>query len=234
MKISIIIPVYNEEKTILNVLNELKHLVFSKLEKEVIVVDDGSTDRTKTILEKNKNLFNKLVSFDLNKGKGAAVKAGLEISSGDYVVFHDADLEYEPRDLLKFEEIFIKFDADGIIGSRFNYDKYTRSHSILNKIANFILTFFFNSLFNTTFTDVYSCYFAFKKKLLDFKLLKSNGFEQHAEILTKVIKNGKKFYEVPINYNGRNYSEGKKIKYYHFFTVIIQIFIGRFRWRIDL
>lgn len=229
MKISIIIPVYNEEKTILNVLNELKHLVFSKLEKEVIVVDDGSTDRTKTILEKNKNLFNKLVSFDLNKGKGAAVKAGLEISSGDYVVFHDADLEYEPRDLLKFEEIFIKFDADGIIGSRFNYDKYTRSHSILNKIANFILTFFFNSLFNTTFTDVYSCYFAFKKKLLDFKLLKSNGFEQHAEILTKVIKNGKKFYEVPINYNGRNYSEGKKIKYYHFFTVIIQIFIGRFR-----
>ena len=234
MKISIIIPVYNEEKTILNVLNELKHLVFSKLEKEVIVVDDGSTDRTKTILEKNKNLFNKLISFDLNKGKGAAVKAGLEISSGDYVVFHDADLEYEPRDLLKFEEIFIKFDADGIIGSRFNYDKYTRSHSILNKIANFILTFFFNSLFNTTFTDVYSCYFAFKKKLLDFKLLKSNGFEQHAEILTKVIKNGKKFYEVPINYNGRNYSEGKKIKYYHFFTVIIQIFIGRFRWRIDL
>ena len=229
MKISIIIPVYNEEKTILNVLNELKHLVFSKLEKEVIVVDDGSTDRTKTILEKNKNLFNKLISFDLNKGKGAAVKAGLEISSGDYVVFHDADLEYEPRDLLKFEEIFIKFDADGIIGSRFNYDKYTRSHSILNKIANFILTFFFNSLFNTTFTDVYSCYFAFKKKLLDFKLLKSNGFEQHAEILTKVIKNGKKFYEVPINYNGRNYSEGKKIKYYHFFTVIIQIFIGRFR-----
>ena len=234
MKISIIIPVYNEEKTILNVLNELKHLVFSKLEKEVIVVDDGWTDRTKTILEKNKNLFNKLISFDLNKGKGAAVKAGLEISSGDYVVFHDADLEYEPRDLLKFEEIFIKFDADGIIGSRFNYDKYTRSHSILNKIANFILTFFFNSLFNTTFTDVYSCYFAFKKKLLDFKLLKSNGFEQHAEILTKVIKNGKKFYEVPINYNGRNYSEGKKIKYYHFFTVIIQIFIGRFRWRIDL
>lgn len=229
MKISIIIPVYNEEKTILDVLNELKHLAFSKLEKEVIVVDDGSTDRTKTILEKNKNLFNKLISFDLNKGKGAAVKAGLEISSGDYVVFHDADLEYEPRDLLKFEEIFIKFDADGIIGSRFNYDKYTRSHSILNKIANFILTFFFNSLFNTTFTDVYSCYFAFKKKLLDFKLLKSNGFEQHAEILTRVIKNGKKFYEVPINYNGRNYSEGKKIKYYHFFTVIIQIFIGRFR-----
>ena len=229
MKISIIIPVYNEEKTILNVLNEIHNLKFSKFEKEVVIVDDGSTDRTKAILAKNNNVYNKHISFDLNKGKGAAVKAGLEISSGDYIVFHDADLEYEPKDLLKFEDLFIKFNADGIIGSRFNYDKYTRSHSILNKIANFILTFFFNALFNTTFTDIYSCYFAFKRELLDFKQLRSKGFEQHAEILCKVIKNGKNFYEVPINYNGRNYSEGKKIKFYHFFSVILQIFIGRFR-----
>ena len=229
MKISIIIPVYNEEKTILHVLNEINNLRFSKFEKEVIIVDDGSTDSTKAILEKNKNVFDKHISFDLNKGKGAAVKAGLEISSGDYIVFHDADLEYESKDLLKFEDLFIKFNADGIIGSRFNYDKYTRSHSILNKINNLILIFFFNSLFNTTFTDIYSCYFAFKKELLDFKQLKSNGFEQHAEILCKVIKSGKKFYEVPINYNGRNYSEGKKIKFYHFFSVIVQIFIGRLR-----
>ena len=116
---------------------------FSKFEKEVIIVDDGSTDRTKQ-LTKNNSLYNKHISFDLNKGKGAAVKVGLEISSGDYIVFHDADLEYEPKDLLKFEDLFIKFNADGIIGSRFNYDKYTRSHSILNKIANLILTFFFN------------------------------------------------------------------------------------------
>ena len=142
MKISIIIPVYNEEKTILHVLNEINNLRFSKFEKEVIIVDDGSTDSTKAILEKNKNVFDKHISFDLNKGKGAAVKAGLEISSGDYIVFHDADLEYESKDLLKFEDLFIKFNADGIIGSRFNYDKYTRSHSILNKIANLILTFF--------------------------------------------------------------------------------------------
>ena len=119
------------------------------------------------------------------------------------------------------------FDADGIIGSRFVYSSYTRSHNILNKIGNIILTFTFNLLYNTTFTDIYSCYFSFKKSLLNINELRTNGFDQHAEILCKVIKNGKKFYEVPINYNGRNASEGKKIKFHHFFLVLFEIIRGR-------
>ncbi len=229
MIFSIIIPVYNEEKTILKILEKLKRLEFSSFEKEVVVIDDGSTDNTKKILDENKNLYNQLYYNNKNEGKGSAVKIGLQKCVGEYVVFQDADLEYDPIDLLKFEEVFIKFKADGIIGSRFSYDKYIRSHSILNKIANFFLTLFFNILYNTTFTDVYSCYFAFDKKLLNVNDLKINGFAQHAEILSKVIKKGLKFYEVPINYDGRNFSEGKKIKFYHFFPVLFEMFFGRFK-----
>ena len=144
MIFTIIVPVYNEEKTLLNVLNNLSNLKFKSFKKELIIVDDGSTDETKKILNDNKNLYDKLLTSDLNQGKGAAVKLGLVNSNGEYIVFHDADLEYDPLDLLKFEDVFLKFNADGIIGSRFRYDKFTRSHSILNKFANFILTFVFN------------------------------------------------------------------------------------------
>ena len=138
-------------------------------------------------------------------------------------------MEYDPKDFSKFIDLINNQNVDGIIGSRFVYSGFTRSHSFLNKIGNHILTFIFNALYNTTFTDIYSCYFAFKKNLLNIKDLHSSGFEQHAEILCKVIKKGDKFYEVPISYNGRNYSEGKKIKSYHLIPVLYQIIIGRFR-----
>ena len=230
MKIfSIIVPVFNEEKTILEILKNLKDLNFTNYKKEIIIVDDGSTDNTKRILNQNKEMYDSLYSNDFNKGKGAAVILGLKNSNGTYAVIQDADLEYDPQDLIKFEKVFQKFDADGIIGSRFSYDKYTRSHSILNKFANFLLTLFFNILYNTTFTDIYSCYFAFKKNLLNIDNLKVDGFAQHAEILTSVIKKGTKFYEVPINYDGRSFEEGKKIKFYHFVPVVFQIFIGKFK-----
>ena len=149
-------------------------------------------------------------------------------ASGTHIIFQDSDFEYDPADFTKFEKIFSKFDADGIIGSRFIYSDYTRSHNILNKIGNKILSFIFNILYNTTFTDIYSCYFAFKKSLLDPEQLRTLGFEQHAEILCKVIKRGNKFYEVPISYNGRDASEGKKIKPHHFFLVLFEIIRGRF------
>ena len=227
MIISIIVPVYNEEKTIIKILEKIKQNSSDSIKYEVIVVDDGSTDQTNKLLEDNKHLFNKLLLNETNKGKGFSVKKGISNATGTHIIFQDADLEYDPADIKKFEKIFLNFDADGIIGSRFVYSNYTRSHNILNKIANFFLTFIFNLLYNSTFTDVYSCYFAFKKDLLNANELRTEGFEQHAEILCKVIKRGSKFYEVPINYNGRDASEGKKIKPYHFFLVLYEIIRGR-------
>ena len=228
MILSIIIPAFNEEKTIIQILKKISKNSTDKVKYEIIVIDDGSTDQTKKLLEDNKNLYNKLLVNDYNKGKGYSVKRGIENSTGSHIIFQDADLEYDPADFKKFEKIFLEFDADGIIGSRFVYSDYTRSHNILNKIGNHILTLFFNILYNTTFTDIYSCYFAFKKDKINVNLLKTEGFEQHAEILCQVIKNGNKFYEVPISYNGRNASEGKKIKAHHFFIVLYQIFKQRF------
>jgi len=228
MILSIIIPVYNEEKTIITILEKIKQNASNLIKYEVIVVDDGSTDQTNQLLKDNKQLFNKLLINETNKGKGFSVKKGLSNASGTHIIFQDADLEYDPADFKKFEKIFLDFEADGIIGSRFVYSNYTRSHNILNKIANTFLTFVFNLLYNSTFTDVYSCYFAFKKDLLNVNELRTEGFEQHAEILCKVIKKGNKFYEVPINYNGRDASEGKKIKYHHFFLVLYEIIRGRF------
>jgi len=228
MILSIIIPVYNEEKTIIKILKKIKKNSSNLVKYEIIVINDGSTDNTKKLLEDNKELYDKLLINEKNKGKGFSVKKGITNASGSHVIFQDADLEYDPSEYIKFEKIFTEFDADGIIGSRFVYSNYTRSHNILNKIGNTILTLVFNLLYNTTFTDIYSCYFAFKKNLVDANMLETEGFEQHAEILCKVIKKGNKFYEVPISYNGRNASEGKKIRAYHFFIVLYQIIKRRF------
>ena len=227
MILSIIVPVYNEEKTVIDVLNKIKSNSSNLFKYEIIVIDDGSTDQSRKLLEDNKHLYDKLLVNESNKGKGFSVKKGLLNTSGTHIIFQDADLEYDPADFKKFEKIFSDFDADGIIGSRFIYSNYTRSHNILNKIANTFLTFIFNLLYNSTFTDVYSCYFAFKKDLLNINKLRTEGFEQHAEILCKVIKKGSKFYEVPISYNGRDASEGKKIKPHHFFLVLFEIIRGR-------
>ena len=228
MILSIIIPVYNEERTVIEILKKIKNNSSSLFKYEIIVIDDGSTDQSKKLLENNKHLFDKLLVNETNKGKGFSIKKGILHASGTHIIFQDADLEYEPADYKKFEKIFINFDADGIVGSRFIYSDYSRSYNILNKFGNIILTLVFNLLYNTTFTDIYSCYFAFKKELLDANELRSEGFDQHAEILCKVIKKGNKFYEVPINYNGRSHAEGKKIRAHHFFSVLLQIIRRRF------
>ena len=227
MILSIIIPTYNEEKSIIQVLEKIKNNSSNLFKYEVIVIDDGSTDGSKKLLENNKNLYSKLLINETNKGKGFSVKRGILSSSGTHIIFQDADFEYDPSEFIKFEKIFVDFDADGIIGSRFVYANYTRSHNILNKFGNKLITLIFNLLYNTTFTDIYSCYFAFKKNLIDGESLRTEGFEQHAEILCKVMKKGNKFFEVPISYNGRSYKEGKKIRPHHFFIILYQIFRER-------
>ena len=225
--ISIIVPVFNEEKTILKVLEKLSEIKKWGYSFEVIVVNDGSKDNTYQILSENSSLIDKQIDNKTNYGKGYSVKKALEIADGKYIIFQDADLEYDPSDFIKFFKLLDKLDPDLIIGSRFVYAEYTRSHYFFNKLGNILITFLFNLIYNTTFTDIYSCYACFKRELLEVELLKSEGFEQHAEILCKIVLKGKKFYEVPINYNGRSHEEGKKIKFYHIFPVIFQIIKGR-------
>jgi glycosyltransferase involved in cell wall biosynthesis len=227
-KLSILIPVYNEEKTLLNILKRINECKIDNFDFETIIINDGSDDNTFNVIKENSDLYDKVINLDKNRGKGYAVKSGLKIATGDYVIFQDADLEYDPKDFIKFTNLINKFSVDVIIGSRFNYSDYTRSHNIANKFGNYILTLFFNLLYNTTFTDIYSCYLAFRRDILDVDKLKTDGFEQHAEILCKIVKKSDRFYEVPINYNGRSAKEGKKIKFYHFFSVIYRILIERF------
>ena len=228
-KLSVIVPVYNEEKTIITTLKRIEETKDDRVEYEIIVINDGSKDNTLELLKSNNNLYQHLIDGKQNFGKGYAVKKGLELSTGDYVIFQDGDLEYDPEDFSKFIDVIQKFQADIVIGSRFNYNKYTRSFNILNKLGNYALTFFFNILYNTTFTDIYCCYLCFKKHLLDCQNLKTIGFEQHAEILCKLVKNGKKSFEVSVNYNGRTKNEGKKIKFYHMLPVLLRILIERIK-----
>ena len=227
--LTIIIPIFNEEKTLLKVLENVEKFKKNLPAIEVIAVNDGSTDNSLKILNENRHLYDSLINNSFNKGKGSAARDALEVAKGKYITFQDADLEYDPKDLNKFLKVIEKFEPDLIIGSRFKYSDYTRSHLFINRIGNFLITLLFNIFYQTTFTDIYSCYICFKNKLLNHEQLKTNGFEQQAEILCKIVKNGKIFFEVPINYNGRSHEEGKKIKFYHIFYVIYQIIIGKFK-----
>ena len=162
--VSIIVPLFNEEKTILSVLNKLSEVKKKFNDIQIIVINDGSTDNSVKILEDNKNLYDDIINNSTNRGKGNAVKKGIELAKGDYITFQDADLEYDPNDFFKFFKLIENFSPDLIIGSRLNYSDYTRSHNIFNKFGNYMITLLFNILYNTTFTDVYSCYACFKKK----------------------------------------------------------------------
>ena len=227
IRLSIIVPVFNEEKTILSILQKMSVLK-NDAEIEIIIINDGSTDNTQKILEKNTKLYTKLINLSKNSGKGKAVIEGLKSANFEYVVFQDADLEYDPFDLKMFLTKIEKYNADLVIGSRF----IGNQRSVLNfwhMVGNKFITILFNILNNTTFSDIYCCYIVYKKNNLMVEKLKSFKWGQHAEILTFLMKNSKKIYEIGINYDARRYDEGKKIRYYHVFSVVYWILITRFK-----
>lgn len=226
-KVSIIIPCYNEEKTILEILRRVNQQKVKDINFEVIVIDDGSKDKTRELLDSNPNLYSKFIKMPKNGGKGAAVKAGLQEASGDYILFQDADLEYDPKEYETLLYPVTEFNVDVVIGSRFISPRYTRVAYFWHKLGNNFITLMFNLFNNTTFTDIYSCYLLYRKDLVDASKLKTLGWEQQAEILTKAVKKGRVFYEVPISYHGRSYDEGKKIRAHHVISVLWAIF--RFR-----
>ncbi len=227
LKISVIIPAYNEEKTIIPLLESVNAQNNDDVELEVVVIDDGSKDRTVGLLNERPDLYATLVRLAQNRGKGGAVKAGLEKATGDYILFQDADLEYSPADYASLFLPIAKFDADIVMGSRLTAPPYTRVHYFWHKVGNRLITFFFNILNNTTFTDVYSGYLVYRRSLVDSERLRSEGWEQQAEILSKAVRSARAIYEVPISYRGRTYSEGKKIKGYHVFRILYKMLSER-------
>ena len=192
MNLSIIIPIYNEEKTILEILNKINEL--KKLcNLEIIVVNDGSIDNSTKIITKNSQLYSKFIDLKNNYGKGKAVIEGLKNCSSEYVLVQDADLEYDPNDIVSFIEENNNHNYDIIMGSRFIGNKRTVLH-FWHMLGNKFITFLFNFLNNTTFSDIYCCYLMFKIELIDIKKLKCNGWGQQAEILTYAVnKKAKNF-----------------------------------------
>ena len=223
MKISVIIPTFNEEHTIIELLKRVNKQSYESSDLEVIVIDDCSTDNSKRLLKENPNLYNKLILLDKNLGKGGAVREGLLNATGEYILFQDADLEYNPKDYKKIFNIIHEHKADVIIGSRFLSPEYTRVHYFYHKVGNRVITFLFNLLYNTTFTDIYSCYLSFKRELIQPNNLKSNSWSQQAEILATAVKSSSIYYEVPISYSGRTFEDGKKIKARHTLSVVWMI-----------
>ena len=227
INLSIIIPVYNEENTLLDVLKNLKKLKnFCNL--EIIVVNDGSTDKTSKIIEDNKELFTKSINLNKNLGKGKAVIEGLKNCNLDYVLVQDADLEYDPLDIKEFIFQIENFKFDIILGSRF----ISNNRTVLNfwhMVGNKFISLLFNIINNTTFSDIYCCYFMFKRNDVEVNNLKSFGWGQQAEILTFVTNKNSKIFEIGVRYHGRSYAEGKKIKYYDVFSVIYWIIITKIR-----
>ena len=227
IKLSIIVPAFNEENSIIKILKKVADVEIEGVNREVIVIDDCSTDKTLNLLEKNKYLYDLLIKLPKNSGKGEAVKKGLMKASGNYVLFQDADLEYDPRDYKKLLEPVLLFNADLVIGSRFLASQLTRVCYFWHKVGNKFITFLFNIMNNTTFTDIYSCYIIYKADLINPNNLLTSGWEQHAEILSTVVSKSSSFYEVPVNYYGRTYEEGKKIRPHNAIKVLLTIVLKR-------
>ena len=228
MRLSIIVPAYNEASTIVTLLKRIADHPVAGVSFEVIVIDDGSKDRTVALLHENPGLYTHLIERPQNGGKGAAVKDGLTKATGDYVLFQDADLEYDPAEYEKLVRPVIGQEADVVIGSRVLAPPFVRVHYFWHLVGNRFLTLFFNLLYNLTFTDIYSCYLLYRRDLIDPSRLRSLGWDQHAEILCTVARGGQRIYEVPVSYAGRSYAEGKKIRGWHALMVIWMIFRKRF------
>ena len=214
-KVSIIIPCYNEKKTIKEILKKiyqsLKNYEISKY--EIIIVDDFSNDGTKEILEdliKKENV--KIFFHDTNLGKGAAIHTALRYITGEIIIIQDADLEYDPFDYDKLLIPFFETNADVVYGSRFlGGGKYVRIHFFWHYFANKILTFMCNLFTNLNLSDMETGYKVFKSSALKSINLKEKSFSFEPEVTIKLAKKKYKFFEVPITYNGRSYEDGKKI-----------------------
>ena len=214
MRLSIIIPAYNEKDTMKRVVQKVMGVQIDlpeNVEKEIIIVDDCSSDGTRQIVQELKNKYADLITIfhDRNEGKGASIRDALQIAKGDYVIIQDADLEYDPNEYAKLLAPVLDGKAIVVYGSRFTGEH--RNMFFWHYLGNKFLTLTTGVLYNTTLTDMETCYKLIKKDILDGFVIKSNRFEFEPEITAKILKRGIRIYEVPISYVGREYNEGKKI-----------------------
>ena len=227
MKLSIIIPCYNEQKTISFILDKVRNL--KDYDKEIIVVDDCSTDGTKEILKKLENSIEiKILYNDENRGKGYCIKKGIDSSTGSVLIIQDADLEYDPNDIPKLINPIKDGNADVVYGSRFAGSEEKRVLFYWHSLGNKFLTTLSNMFTNLNLTDMECCYKAFKSKIIKDINLKENRFGFEPEITAKISKKDIQIYEVGIKYFGRKYSEGKKITWVDGFRAIYCIIFYSF------
>ncbi|MBI2995640.1 MAG: glycosyltransferase family 2 protein [Candidatus Melainabacteria bacterium] len=229
MKLSIIVPVYNEGKYLCEVLKKIIDAKLpSNIKKEIIVINDGSTDNTLEIIKEftSKNLI-RAFNLSRNSGKGSAVRIGIKSATGDIILIQDGDLEYNPNEYINVIEPILNGESQVVYGSRFLGD--IKKMRLINKIGSRILNFLTSLSYRTKITDQCTAYKAFKSELIKNLDLKSKGFEFCSEVTNKLLKNGIKIKEVPITYSARSFKEGKKCNgWMVFFAALYYMFHHRF------
>ena len=226
MLLSVIMPVYNEARTIDEII---RRVMAVNIPKELIIVDDGSTDGTREklrVLPPAEGL--RVIFHERNQGKGAAVRTGLAAAKGDVMVIQDADLEYDPVEFHELLRPILRGDADVVFGSRLSGGRPQRMYLFWHKVANKFLCLVLNVLYNTTLTDMETCYKMFTRPVLEGLRLRSNGFDIEPEITAKIFKRDWRVYEIPISYFGRTYKEGKKIRFADGLIALWTLFKYRF------
>jgi glycosyltransferase involved in cell wall biosynthesis len=226
-KLSIIVPVYNERTTVVEVLRRMRAVELPDgIDREIIVVDDGSSDGTRDVLRQLGDSTVRILLHDGNRGKGAAVRTGIQVASGDYVLIQDADLEYDPEDWPTLINPVLRGRARVVYGSRFTGER--RNMLFLHWVGNRMLSLVTNVLYNTTLSDMETCYKLVDRSLLMELGLRSDRFDIEPEITAKILKRRIRIYEVPISYTGREFDEGKKITWRDGFAALWTLVKFRF------
>jgi glycosyltransferase involved in cell wall biosynthesis len=212
-RISILIPVFNEAKTVRDLLAQVDTAPAAGLEKELIIVDDGSTDGTREILDRLDGLQTpfRVIFHGRNMGKGAAIRTALTYATGDVILIQDADLEYDPRDYEELLDPLLRGRADVVYGSRLRGGKPVRDFSLLYLWGNKFVTFMTNALYGAALTDMETGYKVFRADVIKNIQIRANRFDFEPEVTAKILKRGYKLVELPISYYGRPHAEGKKL-----------------------
>lgn len=231
--LSVVIPAYNEEATIRETVERVRAADVGDLGLEIIVVDDGSRDRTREILATLPGI--RVILHDENRGKGGAVKTGFAAATGEIVLIQDADLEYDPRDYKAVVQPIVEGRVEVVMGSRFAYERPrfffgpAKSPFFTHYVGNLAIIWLTNTLYGARATDYEGCYKAFTKRVVDSIPIEADGFEYDNELVCKLLRRGYRIEEVPISYRPRGYEHGKKIKWTHGLRMLKTIVVWRFR-----